>query len=39
MAYVASSDAAVGTKLEVDIRGTRLPVEIVKLPFYKRSNT
>jgi aminomethyltransferase len=39
MAYVASSKAATGTKLEVDIRGTRLPVEVVKLPFYKRSNT
>ncbi len=39
MAYVASGEAVVGTKLEVDIRGTRLPVEVVKLPFYKRSNT
>ena len=37
MAYVDTSAAAIGTKLEVDIRGTRLPVEVVKLPFYKRS--
>jgi aminomethyltransferase len=39
MAYVASTETAAGTKLEVDIRGTRFPVEVVKLPFYKRSNS
>jgi len=26
-----------GTKLTVDVRGSRVPVEVVKLPFYKRS--
>jgi aminomethyltransferase len=37
MAYVTNDSSALGTKLEVDIRGTRAPVEVTKLPFYKRS--
>jgi aminomethyltransferase len=37
MAYVSSDSSAIGTKLEVDIRGTRTIVEVTKLPFYKRS--
>ena len=37
MAYVPKEFAAVGTKLEVDIRGQRVAAEVVKLPFYKRT--
>jgi aminomethyltransferase len=37
MAYVNLGFATVGTKLEVDIRGTKLPVQVVELPFYKRT--
>jgi aminomethyltransferase len=37
MAYVPPALSAPGTKLAVDIRGTAAPVEVVKLPFYKRS--
>ncbi|CAB4686597.1 MAG: glycine cleavage system aminomethyltransferase GcvT [Actinobacteria bacterium] len=37
MAYVATASSEVGTNLSVDIRGTRLPMTVVKLPFYKRS--
>lgn len=36
MAYVALAHAAVGTELEVDVRGDRLPGRVVKRPFYKR---
>ncbi len=36
MAYVPGSAAAVGTPLSVDIRGSREPAKVVKLPFYKR---
>ncbi|MEY3561869.1 MAG: glycine cleavage system aminomethyltransferase GcvT [Actinomycetota bacterium] len=36
MAYVqAGLDMAPGTKLEADVRGTRVAYEVVKLPFYK----
>jgi aminomethyltransferase len=36
MAYLrADLDLTCGTKLEADVRGTRVPYEIVKLPFYK----
>ena len=28
--------AAVGTAVEIDVRGRRIPAEIVPLPFYKR---
>jgi len=37
MAYVAPELSEPGTTLAVDIRGTAAPVEVVKLPFYKRS--
>jgi aminomethyltransferase len=36
MAYVATSDAEPGTMLDVEIRGQRVPAEVVALPFYKR---
>jgi aminomethyltransferase len=36
MAYITPTAAAVGTPLEVDIRGKREPATIVRLPFYKR---
>jgi aminomethyltransferase len=36
MAYVAPEHAEVGTALEVDVRGRRLPVEVVAMPFYRR---
>ena len=36
MAYLrADLDLTPGSKLEADVRGTRVPYEIVKLPFYK----
>jgi aminomethyltransferase len=35
MAYVAIDSAAIGTELEVDIRGRRAPATIVTTPFYK----
>ena len=36
MAYLkADLDLAPGSKLEADVRGTRVPYEVVKLPFYK----
>ena len=37
MAYVAPEHAHPGTRLEVDVRGSREPVEVVTLPFYTRS--
>jgi aminomethyltransferase len=36
MAYVDPAHAEVGTKLEVDIRGTTVPATVVALPFYQR---
>ena len=36
MAYVEPSVAEPGTAVEVDIRGKRVPAEVVKLPFYRR---
>ena len=38
MAYVSKEFAELGSTVEVDIRGTRLAMTVVKLPFYKRSN-
>lgn len=35
-AYVSSADAAIGTPLEVEIRGQRFAAEVVKTPFYLR---
>ena len=37
MAYVQSQHAEVGSHLIVDIRGHLEPVEVTKLPFYKRT--
>jgi aminomethyltransferase len=37
MAYVAPSDADLGTILEVGIRDQRVPAEVVVLPFYRRA--
>ena len=36
MAYVTPSDAGPGTILDVDIRGQRVPAEVVPMPFYRR---
>ncbi len=36
MGYIAPELSTVGTSIEVDIRGTRSPAQIVPLPFYKR---
>ena len=38
MAYVAPSDAEVGTALEVEIRGVRVPARAVPMPFYRRTD-
>jgi aminomethyltransferase len=36
MAYLkADLELTPGSKLEADVRGTRVPYEVVKLPFYK----
>jgi aminomethyltransferase len=37
LAYVAAEAAAPGTRLELEVRGTRVPIEVVKKPFYKRA--
>ena len=37
MALVARSGSAAGTAVEADVRGRRVPAEIVPLPFYKRA--
>ena len=37
MAYVPRGLSAPGTKLDVDVRGRAVPVEVVPLPFYKRA--
>ena len=37
MAYVDPAVAAVGTKVEMDIRGKTEPAAVVPLPFYKRA--
>lgn len=39
MGYVSADVANPGTFLEVDIRGSREPAKVVKLPFYKRPAT
>jgi aminomethyltransferase len=38
MAMVGSDFAEIGTSVSVDIRGTKTPYKVVKLPFYKRPN-
>jgi aminomethyltransferase len=37
MAYVAPEFAAVGTSVEIDIRGKATPARVVRLPFYSRT--
>jgi aminomethyltransferase len=37
MALVGSGHAAVGTEVEVDVRGRRIPAKIVPMPFYKHA--
>ena len=37
MAYIAATHAAIGTAVDVDIRGKRESATVVPLPFYKRS--
>ena len=37
MGYLETDFSEIGGTVSVDIRGTRLPMSIVKLPFYKRS--
>ena len=37
MGYAEPAFAAVGSALDVDVRGTRLPATVVPLPFYRRS--
>ena len=36
LAYVRADQAEPGTTLELEVRGARVPVEVVKKPFYKR---
>jgi aminomethyltransferase len=36
MAYVAPGNAEAGTRLFVDVRGSRIPASVVDLPFYRR---
>jgi aminomethyltransferase len=35
MAYVEAAQATIGTMLDVDFRGQRLPARVVSLPFYR----
>ena len=37
MALVDAAHSAVGTAVEIDVRGRRVAAEIVPLPFYKRA--
>lgn len=37
MGYLEAGTSIIGSKLEVDVRGSRQGVEVVKLPFYKRA--
>ncbi len=39
MAYVSTDHASLNARLEVDLRGQLIPVEVVALPFYKRDNS
>jgi len=38
LAYVRADVAEPGTALELEVRGARVPIEIVKKPFYKRQS-
>jgi len=37
LAYVKADYATPGTALDLEVRGSRVPVEVVKKPFYKRA--
>jgi aminomethyltransferase len=37
LSYLPAATSAVGTDLEVDVRGRRVPAKVVSTPFYKRS--
>ncbi len=37
MAYVDPAQAEVGTRLFIDVRGTRIPATVTALPFYRRT--
>ncbi len=37
MAYLSPNHAQLGNSVDVDIRGTRTPAKVVKLPFYQRA--
>ncbi len=37
MAYVPAEQSDLGTLVEIDVRGRKIPAKIVELPFYKRS--
>ena len=39
MAYVARESAAVGARVEIDVRGQREAATIVELPFYRRARS
>jgi glycine cleavage system T protein (aminomethyltransferase) len=36
MGYVPTASATPGTMVEIDVRGTRIPAAVEKLPFYRR---
>jgi aminomethyltransferase len=38
LAYVKAACAEPGTTLDLEVRGSRVPIEVVKKPFYKRAN-
>jgi aminomethyltransferase len=37
LGYINADVAAVGQALEIDLKGTMLAANVVKLPFYRRS--
>jgi glycine cleavage system aminomethyltransferase T len=37
MAYGPVNFSAIGTQLDINLRGTVIPAEVVELPFYKRN--
>jgi aminomethyltransferase len=39
MGYVPTEQAAIGTRLMIDVRGKPVEAEVVKGPFYKRPET
>lgn len=39
MAMIEQDSSSVGTAIEVDLRGQKIPATVVKLPFYSRPRT